>query len=209
MKTLLFTIAISLVSTELSAQTKDSTFQYVEVEGGTTIPIGNLKNTMNVAPHVGLWIRQPYTQHSIWSFGFNFNFPKSTTIQYVNDDFETKTKSFSGVVGFRLDKSFPIHNEKKIDLVWSSIMGYGFYFFDDVRARAVYERLPPSKQEKEDKPIYIKPFGTVHIAQGVQLRIRDMGIHARYNYAPYSIFSDIIDHRFGAHSISIGLSYRQ
>lgn len=168
MKTLLFVIAFMLITPiGVLAQTKDSTFQYVEVEGGTTIPIGNLKNTMNTAPNIGLWMRKPNVHNSVWALGFSVNFSKSKTIRYVNDDFETKTKSFSGVVGFRLDKNFPIHKEKKIDLVWSSVMGYGFYLFDDVRARTEYASLSPSKKEEDDKPIFIKPFSTIHIAQGV------------------------------------------
>jgi len=210
MKTLFLVGVLSLILADtLKAQNQADPFQYVEVEGGVTIPIGNLRNTMNTAPNVGLWIRQPYTNNSIWAFGFSFNFPKNTHIQYVNDDFETETKPFSGVVGFRLDKRYSLHKEKKIDLVWSSIMGYGFYLFDDVRARAGYESWPQSKKDDEDKPVFVKPFSTIHIGQGVQLRIQDFGVQARYNYAPYAVFSDIIDSRFGSHSLTVGLFYRQ
>ncbi|TJZ62907.1 hypothetical protein FAZ15_00955 [Sphingobacterium olei] len=209
MKTLFLMIGLSLISIEVSAQTKDSTFKYVEVEAGATIPLGNLKNTMNVAPNIGVWVRQPYTEKSIWAFGFSVNFPKKTTFQYINDDYETETKSFSGVIGFRLDKHYTLNKAKNIDIIWSSVLGYGMYLFDDVRARAEYETWSESKKDKEDKPVFIRPFSTIHVGQGLQLRIRDFGLQTRYNYAPYHAFSDIIDNRFGTHSVTVGLFYRQ
>jgi hypothetical protein len=191
MKAVYILMAISsMLGREARGQQSEEKFQYVTVEGGVTIPVGKLKNTMNIAPNI-------------------VNFPKSTTIHYRNDDFQTETKSLSGIIGFRFDQNYSLHRAKQIDIGWSSIAGYGFYFFDDVRARAEYESLPPSKKDKDEKPIFIRPFSTVHIGQGIQLRIRDFGIQARYNYAPYALFSDIIDDRFGAHSISVGLFYRQ
>ncbi|GGH18860.1 hypothetical protein FAZ19_11280 [Sphingobacterium alkalisoli] len=209
MKILFFILGLSITSINLSAQVRDSTFQYVEIEAGATIPVGNLKNTMNIAPNIGLWLRQPYAEKSIWACGFSFNFPKKTTFQYIKDEYETETKSFSGVIGFRLDKKYTLNKAKNIDLIWSSVLGYGMYLFDDVRARAEYETWSKSKKDKEDKPVFIKPFSTIHVAQGLQLQIQDFGLQARYNYAPYEAFSDIIDNRFGAHSVTVGLFYRQ
>jgi hypothetical protein len=210
MKAVYILMAISsMLGREARGQQSEEKFQYVTVEGGVTIPVGKLKNTMNIAPNIGFWVRKPYTESSILAVGASVNFPKSTTIHYRNDDFQTETKSLSGIIGFRFDQNYSLHRAKQIDIGWSSIAGYGFYFFDDVRARAEYESLPPSKKDKDEKPIFIRPFSTVHIGQGIQLRIRDFGIQARYNYAPYALFSDIIDDRFGAHSISVGLFYRQ
>ncbi|MBE8714337.1 hypothetical protein C4F49_11645 [Sphingobacterium sp. KB22] len=184
-------------------------FEFVEVEGGLTIPIGNLKNTMNVSPNVGLWIRKQLANNTIRSFGFSVNFPKRKDFSYANADFISHTKSFSGMVGLKMDKVYAINKRKYIDLQWSSVLGYGFYFYDDARARADYAEWPADKKEAEDKPSFVKPFSTFHLGQGLQLRIRDFGIQARYNYSPYSLFTNTIDGSFGAHSVTVGLFYRQ
>lgn len=208
MKALVYVIAL-IMPLELFAQSPDNVFQYVEVEGGITVPIGKLTNSMNAAPNIGLWVRKPQAQNSVWAYGFSINFPKRTPLQYVNADFETETKSFAGMIGLRLDKIYPAHRAKNTDLIWSSSFGYGFYFFDDVRARAEYDNLPPSKKNEDEKPIFIRPFSTIYVGQGLQLRVRNFGVQARYNYTPYALFTDIIDQNFGAHSVSLGVFYRQ
>lgn len=113
------------------------------------------------------------------------------------------------MVGMKLDKTILHSSEREVVLIWSSSFGYGFYFYDDVKARQEYEEWPDWKKDKEEKPIFSKPFSTIHIGQGLKFRIKDFGLHARYNYSPYSLFSKRITKEFGAQSISIGLFYRQ
>jgi len=216
-KMILFTV-LSFRSLILLAQATDfivnqdtyaAPFKQVVVEGGVTIPIGKLSNMMNVSPNVGFWYRIPKENNIIQNIGFSINFPKSQNFNYVNDNYTTEIKSFSGLLGVKMDKLFWINEQKHRNLEWSSVIGYGFYFFDDVRARAEYATWSASKKDQEDKPAFIKPFSTVHLAQGFKINLKNFGIYTRYNYAPYSIFTDIIDNNFGAHSVSVGFYYRQ
>lgn len=211
-KILLATITL-LYSSQAPATTIDSIgrqyFTRVEVEAGVNVPLGALKQTTNLSPNIGLWYRTPISDNSIYSIGGSVYFPKSTKIKYLKDDFQSETKSFAGVLGLKLDKILIASPNGKSSLIWSSILGYGFYFFDDVRARAEYDTWSQSKKDKNDKPTFVKPFNTVHLAQGLLLQYHEYGIHFRYNYAPYHIFSDIIDKNFGSQSFTIGVFYRQ
>lgn len=218
MKVMLLLTFLGLMPQLLLAQEPDTIankfgyknqFEFVEVEAGLTIPIGNLKNTMSVSPNVGLWFRKPLENNAVRSFGFSVNFPKKQEFHYANAAYTSHTKSFSGMIGMKMDKVYDINKRKFIDLQWSSVLGYGFYFYDDAKARADYAQWSSEKKETEDEPTFVKPFSTFHLGQGLQLRIRDFGIHARYNYSPYSLFTNTIDRQFGAHSLSIGLFYRQ
>lgn len=213
MNKILFATMTLLYSSQALATTIDSIggqyFTRIEVEAGVNVPLGALKQTANLSPNVGLWYRTPFSENSVYSIGGSVYFPRSTNIQYLKDDFQSETKSFAGVLGLKLDKTILTSTSGKSSLVWSSILGYGFYFFDDVRARAEYDTWSQSKKDKNDKPTFVKPFNTVHLAQGLLFQYRGYGIHFRYNYAPYHIFTDIIDKKFGSQSLTIGLFYRQ
>ncbi|WP_257667029.1 hypothetical protein [Parapedobacter tibetensis] len=218
MRTLLFILTCCFTSVSLQAQEIDSAYQKggysnvfepLVIEAGITIPIGNLKRMMNAAPNLGFWYRTQQEHHSILSYGFSVNFPNRKDFAYTNEEYQSHTKSFSGMVGLKLDKVYPISQKRYMDLEWTSVLGYGFYLYDDVREREQYNQWPQWKKDKEEEPAFVKPFSTFHISQGAKLRMRDFGILARYNYAPYAIFSDIIDEKFGAHSITVGIFYRQ
>lgn len=213
MKTIFFATIALLYSTHALATTIDSIgspyFTRIEVEAGMNVPLGSLKQTANLSPSIGLWYRIPISDNSTYSIGTSVYFPKSTGIRYLKDDFQSETKSFVGVLGLKLDKTILTFQKGKSSLAWSSVLGYGFYFFDDVRARADYDTWSQSKKDKNDKPAFIKPFNTVHLAQGLLFQYHGYGIHFRYNYAPYHIFTDIIDKSFGSQSFTLGVFYRQ
>lgn len=208
MKTYSTIVGLILVCTQLFAQEGEK-FKVVEVEGGVSVPIGNLKSMMNTAPNIGLWFRKPINKNSNYAIGASVNFPKKAAFHYANEDCRSTTKSFSGMVGLKLNKKIVSFNKDEMDISWSSTFGYGFYFYNDIKAREAYEQWPESKKKNDEKPIFNKPFSTIYVGQGLVFRIKDFGLHARYNYAPYSLFSNIITKEFGAQSVTIGLFYRQ
>ncbi len=184
-------------------------FEVVEVEGGATLPLGNLKRMMHTAPTLGVWYRTAQNHRCVLSYGGRVSFPGSHGFSYKGQDLQSQTKNLSGMIGVKLTKRYPISAKRFTDLEWTSLLGYGFYLYDDIVARDEYRQWPDWKKEKEGKPIFVKPFSTAYFGQGVGLRIRDFGISASYGYAPYGLFSQVIDRDFGAHHISVGIFYRQ
>ncbi|GEM_PF-1848715 len=186
-----------------------SRFERVVAEGGVTFPLGSMKQHMNVAPNVGFWIRQKRSERSVVNYGTSLNFPAQRRFMYARSEETAITRSFSGFVGAQIDKVFPLSSPRFVDVEWGMAVGYAFYFYDDLRARKVYEALPSEAKTDKEDPAFIKPLSTVFVGQSLKLRIRDFGLQARYNFTPYSAFSRVVDSGFGMHSVTIGLFYRQ
>ncbi|TDS17541.1 hypothetical protein [Sphingobacterium paludis] len=184
-------------------------FESVAVEGGVTIPLGSLHNVMNTAPNVAFWIRQKRSESTVFNYGASVNFPAQRRFPYAGTDETARTRSFSGFVGIQADKILSISSRSLIDVEWGTSGGYAFYFYDDLRARREYASNPKRAKDKDEAPTFVKPLSSFFIGQSLKLRIGEFGLHARYNFTPYSLFNDIVDRSFGAHSVTVGLFYRQ
>ncbi len=51
------------------------------------------------------------------------------------------------MLGLKLTKRRPISAKRFIDLEWTSLLGYGFYLYDDVLSRQEYGQWPDWKKE--------------------------------------------------------------
>lgn len=192
---------------ELLPTNEKTHFEYVVIESGVTIPLGKLAEKVGIAPTIGFWGRCKIREHDILNFGFSVSFPmKSHYFEYTVGDqkFQTKPKSFMGMAGLRMDKIFPVN--QKVNVEWSSTLGYAFFTYNDVWARYKNEN---SEEPDSGKSGFVKAFSTFHIGQGIKISRRDIGFQAQYNYTPYHIFSDYIQADFGTHSLTIGIFYRQ
>ncbi|MFD2965977.1 hypothetical protein [Sphingobacterium bambusae] len=198
-----------LKDSTIAAGVYSARFERVVAEGGVTVPLGSMRQHMNVAPNIGFWIRQKRSERSVVNYGTSLNFPAQRRFNYSRSEETAITRSFSGFVGAQFDKVFPLSYRRYVDVEWGTAVGYAFYFYDDLRARDAYAALPRDVKTDKDNPTFIKPLSSVFIGQSLKLRIRDFGMQARYNFTPYSAFSRVVDSSFGMHSVSIGLFYRQ
>ena len=178
------------------------------IEAGIAVPQGQLKNKMDISPAVGLWFRNAFTNRSKIGIGGALFFPKKTWFWYQNRDVETYTIPFAGMFGLRMDHSFELNNRKDISLSLNSILGVGFYSYYDFDKEYDYEEWPDWKKEEEDKPSFTSAFATIHTGLGISLNFWKMGVFARYNYAPYGLFTKRVNQEFGSQHINFGLSYR-
>lgn len=184
-------------------------FETVVLEAGVTIPLGQMRQHMNTAPNLAFWVRQKGQQETVINYGMIMNFPAQRRFTYAGSSETGLTRSFSGMLGLQFDKILPIASKRHIDMEWGTAFGYAFHFYDDLRARAEYASLPKSVKELDEEPTFIKPFSSIFLGQAIKLRIRDFGVHARYNFTPFSAFQKTIDSSFGAHSLTVGVFYRQ
>ena len=186
-----------------------SEFKSIEVETGIIYPIGNLEKYMNTSVIFGVWKRNEWSESTLINYGGQFFFPKHHNFNYVNDPYESNTKSFAGNLGARMDKKLLMNDMNKVSIISSTTFGYGFYFFDDIKRREEYDNLPESKKGEDSKPLFNRPFSTIHFGQSIKINYKQIGVFAQYSYTPYYLFSKVIDKKFGEQAIMLGITYRQ
>ena len=184
-------------------------FKKIETEIAWINPIGELIDYYNPTPAFGIWVRNIWSSNSVLNYGFQVSFPKNHRFEFVQDNYTSSTKSFAGNLGLKLDKVIIGKLEDKHFLTWSTHLGYGFYFYDDVKLREEYNNWSKKKKEEDTKPIFIRPFSTIHLGQSIKYNFQNMGVFVQYSFTPYYLFNNVIDKRFGSQSISLGISYKQ
>ncbi|MFZ4263422.1 hypothetical protein ACFRAE_15385 [Sphingobacterium sp. HJSM2_6] len=206
---LLFFIYNCFAQSDFNHQINDESKGKLLFEGGIAIPQGQLKNIMNSSPAVGIWILNNINNRSSIGLGGSLFFPKKTYFWYQNQDLETYTKPFAGMLGLRLDHRFSLSPQHTWSILLNTLFGVGFYMYHDIEKEYEYEDWPEWRKEEEEEPSFESAFGTLHFGQGLSLFYKNFGVFARYNYAPYGLFTKKVNQEFGSQHINFGFIFRR
>jgi hypothetical protein len=227
MKKIFLSFLILMISKSKAQESKSDSTKYerYKFETGILIPLGNLKEKLEVSQQIGFWYRTRIEHNDMLDFGINLYVPtKSNPFNYKGKDstYSVKPRGLLGNVGVRANKlyTFKIKNETTT-LEWSSSIGYHFLFFDDVENRILDKKNPKSeiellKQNEEDRENnvvrlpnpYLKGLSSLYLGQGIAVNYNHFGMYCHYNFTPYNWFSKRIDAGFGNSSLSIGGFYK-
>ncbi|MGV3461271.1 MAG: hypothetical protein ACO1N9_12540 [Flavobacterium sp.] len=179
-------------------------------EAGVRVPLGKLADVMGPSPEVGLWYRRKIDHGDMLDLGGSFYLPvnKREFEQKSQDGiFHTDAIGVSGMLGCRFSKLYQVRNTT---FEWTSAFGYAFFTYDDEAAQYSHENFPERyDDDNKEHSSYVSGLSTFHIGQGIRIRRKNFGAQLHYNYTPYGMFSKVVAKDFGAHSLSLGITYRQ
>lgn len=216
MKKLIVIITVFLsLSSNAQEFVKDTTkYARFKVESGMFIPMGSLKDKIGVSSQTSFWYRTRIEHNDMMDFGINIivpNVENSFAYQGKDSIYIVKAKGVTIMVGFRMNKNYPVTIfNRKNNFEWSSTFGGSFFSFED-------------KENPEDESGYYtdengneiyridtntKALSCVYLAQGIGLSSNRFGLHIDYNYTPYDLFSKRIEKGFGNSSLTMSLSLK-
>jgi opacity protein-like surface antigen len=176
-------------------------------EAGIRIPLDKLADKIGPSPEFGLWFRSQMPNNDMIDVGFTLYAPTNRRgFIYLSDKetYTVKPAAVSGMAGVRFNKLYALGGSRLKNIVeWSTTAGYAFFMYNDENIRAGRGR-----QNAESNNV-AKALSTFQIGQGIKFDISNIGFQMHYNYTPYGLLSNHVSDDFGAHSITIGILYRQ
>lgn len=177
-------------------------YERVAIEAGVRIPFGGLKDKIGTSPEVGLWFRSRLRDNDMLDIGGTVCIPSGTK-EFDNESHGEKYKvssaGVSGMAGVRFSKLYYLNGGRyKKSTEWISSFGYAYFMYRDN-----YAMNTPAENNS------LKALSTFHIGQGLRLNIDNVGFQVNYSYTPYGQFSSHVPQSFGAHSLTLGVVYRQ
>ena len=170
-------------------------FYALRVDAGTFIPLGNLKNTLGVSPHLGVYFGAPLTEKYRIDLGVSAFIPvNSKELEYLlpNETLSGKP-SFSGAMGFWGSRTDLLKNCWVID----SRFGTGLGFFQT--------NIPNPKSEYDyDKYCSAE---TIFLNFGTGIRKGSLGLSLNYFFVPYNAFKKNFRADFGSQYLTISTYY--
>jgi hypothetical protein len=166
-----------------------------EVRAGTWLPIGNLRNTYEVAPSVAIYFGFPANNNFALDFGFNLAVPiDSKYFNFYHKDGEYRVKAHP-LVGLSFRGRYQYTMAKNI--YFTPYIGVGMH--------TLGTNLKKKYKDDDDEEDYYS-ITTIDISGGVILRYKKFGVFAEYHYTPYSIANRVRED-FGSSAVNVGLSF--
>lgn len=212
MKTLFYFFAL-MISVAVAAQSKNdglglkqtATVEHVYIEFGGFSPIGTLRDYQKPSVNLGFWVLAKHFRDERLEIGFNVTAAKpgrAFMSQKLDSVFSNRAKAFSGMIGFRYARTYPMGQTRH----WSSevfpSLGYAFFGYE-AQLKATRNDGEITNGERK-----FKALSTIHVGQGFRVNYKNVGIQAQYHFTPYDWFSRN-DNPIGAHSLTFGVVYRQ
>lgn len=177
-------------------------YERVAIEAGLRIPFGGLKDKIGASPEVGLWFRSRLRNNDMLDIGGTVCIPsgiKEFDYESHGENYKVSPAGVTGMAGVRFTKIYELNSGRyKKSAEWISSFGYAYFMYRDAYA------MDTPKENNS-----LKALSTFHIGQGLRLNIDNVGFQVSYNYTPYGQFSSHVPQSFGAHSLSLGIVYRQ
>ena len=177
-------------------------YERVSIEAGLRLPFGELADKVGVSPEVGLWFRTRLRNDDMLDIGGTVCIPsniKEFDYQSHGEMYKVSPAGVSGMAGVRFSKVYKLNSDRyKKSTEWLSSFGYAYFMYRDR-----YALNTPAENNSH------KALSTFHIGQGLRLNVDNVGFQVNYSYTPYGQFSSHVPQSFGAHSLSVGIVYRQ
>lgn len=163
----------------------------MEIQVGTLLPLGGLRNTYKVAPSFGLYIGIPFRNKMALDLGMYFAFPVSSK----NFDYYEKRDVLDAKARVVLGLNLRVRYQRELskDLYITPYIGLG--------ASGLITNL---KKYNDDESNY--DMTTLDVYGGLNLRYKRVGFYIEYHQLPYSM-SNHVRSEFGNSVINTGLFY--
>jgi hypothetical protein len=206
-------IFVLIFNTIYSQNSTEKEYEKVYIEVGALQPLGNLKNQFDASIDFGFWFRTKIEKTKCIDFGFNLYVPKNSkpfNYTYSDSIFRLKPSNFSGMIGFKYCKIFPISSHKKnINLEWINTFGLAFIFYSPADDRYYDIKNGTTKNKDGTNKSYSNALTTFHLAEGLLFNIDNIGFQIQYQFNPFATTNPKLDANFGNQSLIFGLVYRQ
>jgi hypothetical protein len=212
-KYILTSILMLICSNIFSQRIYNKEYERVYIEVGFLQPLGNLNNQFDASIDFGFWFRTKIEATKCFDLGFNIYVPKNSkpfNFKYSDSVFKLKPSGFSGMLGIKYCKIFPISNhKKKINIEWINSFGVAFIFYppDDERYYDIKNGTTKDKDGKNKS--YTNALTTINLAEGFMFNVDNIGVQVQYQFTPFSTTNDKLDSNFGSQSLIFGMVYRQ
>jgi hypothetical protein len=127
---LVFSVICNIIYSQPNAKKE---YERVYIEAGAMQPLGDLKNQFDTSIDFGFWFRTKIEKSKCIDLGFNLYVPKNAkpfNYTYSDSIFILKPSRFSGMVGLKYCKIFPISSHKKnIGIEWINTLAVEFIFY--------------------------------------------------------------------------------
>jgi hypothetical protein len=177
-------------------------YERVAIEAGVRIPFGNLADKIGTSPEIGLWFRTRLRNDDMLDIGGTVCIPsgiKEFEYESHGETYKVSPTGVLGMAGVRFCKVYKFGTGTyRKSAEWMSSFGYAYFMYRDR-----YAMNTPQQNNSH------KALSTFHIGQGLRLNVDNVGFQVNYNYTPYGQFNSHVAQNFGAHSLSLGIVYRQ
>ena len=170
-------------------------FYGLMVDAGVFIPLTNLKNTLGVSPHLGVYFGSPLTEKYRIDLGVSAFIPiNSKELEYFlpNETLSGKP-SFSGTMGIWASRTDLIKKCWTID----SRFGTGLGFL---------QTNIPNPESKYDYDKYCSAE-TIFLNFGTGVRKGGIGLSLNYFFVPYNAFKKNLKQNFGNKYLTVSTYY--
>lgn len=165
-----------------------------EIQAGSWLPLGQLKNVFSYAPTLGFVLKFPVKHEFSIGLGVQLGLPlDKQKFEYKMDNryYETESDFLFGV-SLRCAKSKTFSKNYQ----FSTYLGVGMNALQTDVEKWNYD------EDKEE----IQSVSTVDVFGGMNFRYRKLSVFAEYHYTPYNIQSKVGSH-FGHSALNVGLAY--
>ena len=199
----------------MQIQSKDSLkSKRFKVEYGITVPTGNLSSKIGISQQFSFWYSTKITHGEELDLGITVIVPKVKerfTYQGKDSLFKVKSRMIHVLLASRFNKQFPLQGKCNGSVLeWRTSYGISFFCFEDLEnpenTSGSYTNPDGSITYKIDTNT--KALTSLYVGQGFGLVFKRFGLHATYNFTPYSWFSKRIENNFGNSSLSVQLQYK-
>ena len=165
------------------------------IDAGAFVPLDNLKNTLGVSPHLGLYFGFPLTERYRIDLGVSAFIPvNSKELEYFLPDETLSGKpSFSGTMGIWASRTDLLKKCWTID----SRFGTGLGFFQT--------NIRKDKPKHENDDWYSAE--TIFLSFGAGVRKGSIGLSFNYFFVPYNAFKKNFKSDFGSQYLTISTYY--
>jgi len=175
----------------------------LRIDAGAFIPLENLKNTLGVSPHLGLYLGYPLTEQYRIDLGVSAFIPVNPReIEFFLPDETLSGKpNFCGTMGIWVSRTDLLKNCWAIDSRFGT--GYGF----------LQTNIPNPKSKSKSNYNYINDYDancsaeTIFLNFGTGVRKGSLGLSFNYYFVPYNAFKKNLKSNFGNQYLTISTYY--
>ena len=167
-------------------------FYNFRIDAGTFIPLGNLKNTLSVSPHFGLYFGYPLTERYRLDFGASIFIPvNSKELEYFSPNETLSGKSdLGGTMGIWAGRIDLLKNCWTID----NRIGAGF-------------ALLGTNIDNPESEYDTYSVETFFLNLGTGVRKGSLGLSLNYFFVPYNAFKKRLKANFGSQYLTVSTYY--
>jgi hypothetical protein len=192
-----------LFSATISAQNKNVKIEnsiITNAEASIILPMGKLADKFNFAHSYGFWFtlgKENKINCDIGATIIILDQASAIDYEFENSNHVIKSNKFGLDFGIKASKDFNVSSKSSIN---TGIV-FGIHYLD-------YDYPKDSDESKKNNNPYYFKNSTILLAPEIKYMYKNTGVKCQYRFTPFNMI-DEFPNRFGSHSISFGIVYRQ